>query len=309
MKDTRMKFDVVVGNPPYQNSGVAGNFSLWPSFIDLSIRHVKDGGYVALVVPQTWASNEIEPGPRAKDSSCVRSTCFSKGHLIHVDFDIAHHFDVASTFSTFLFQKGTSGLTSVKTRDGSYTVDYRTVPWMPVIGDERVISILNKVCWSRGDKLRLVNDGKETCGFRVGADNISTEQSEVFRWKIANTSAQYTRDQFLWSSEKHPAQDVRKVIFSDSGYDAPFYDDGVCGLGHHARAVLVESEDEAAAVISFLGSTLVRFIASTKPNTGAASDVSLVMRDLPHVTSMMTDRELYEYFGLSSDEVALIEQS
>ena len=51
-----MKFDVIVGNPPYQRSREVRNVGtpLWPDFIEKSLKLVKDGGFVSLVVPFTW---------------------------------------------------------------------------------------------------------------------------------------------------------------------------------------------------------------------------------------------------------------
>ncbi len=54
------KFDVIVGNPPYQqkqkNKGKkGGGATLWQKFVRLSINKlVKVGGYVALINPAMW---------------------------------------------------------------------------------------------------------------------------------------------------------------------------------------------------------------------------------------------------------------
>ena len=53
-----LKFDIVVGNPPYQPAQEPGKtFSgakLWPQFIDLADRVTKEGGVFSLITPQGW---------------------------------------------------------------------------------------------------------------------------------------------------------------------------------------------------------------------------------------------------------------
>ncbi|MFW6120841.1 MAG: Eco57I restriction-modification methylase domain-containing protein [Petrotogales bacterium] len=52
------KFDVVLGNPPYQDgSGNKGRgHTLWPEFVKCSFDICKDDGYVSLIHPSTWRS-------------------------------------------------------------------------------------------------------------------------------------------------------------------------------------------------------------------------------------------------------------
>ena len=50
-----MKFDVIVGNYPYQESTAAAtNKPIWDKFVDTSFKLCKDGGYVAAIHPPGW---------------------------------------------------------------------------------------------------------------------------------------------------------------------------------------------------------------------------------------------------------------
>jgi hypothetical protein len=48
-----MKFDVVLGNPPYQDPNNDKRM-LWNQIIDKAVEVTKDGGYIAMVNPTTW---------------------------------------------------------------------------------------------------------------------------------------------------------------------------------------------------------------------------------------------------------------
>jgi len=256
-----MKFDVVVGNPPYQNgNSESGNFTLWPNFIKKSYEVIADGGILGMVVPQTWAANRKNPVDRAQTTARIRKDVLSRGYLSRVNFDIKSHFkQVGSTFSYFIWHNTSKKEeTLVVTENGNYTVEYDSVSWLKI--KLETIDAIQK------PTLKLINGGKETPGFRQGSQNIGSG-----KFKIANTSAQYSKEDYLISQVEHPHQRTKKVIFSDSGYSKPFYDGGQLGLGHHARAFEVSSEDEAAAIIEYLNSDYILELSSTIPDSGSMS--------------------------------------
>ena len=50
-----MKFDVVIGNPPYQKKvGPKKTEAIWPKFVQKSFDICKEGGYVSLIHPSGW---------------------------------------------------------------------------------------------------------------------------------------------------------------------------------------------------------------------------------------------------------------
>ena len=53
-----MKFDVVVGNPPYQAPGKENKAKLWPQFVEMAFDElVAPDGYVSLITPKLWLMN------------------------------------------------------------------------------------------------------------------------------------------------------------------------------------------------------------------------------------------------------------
>ena len=57
------KFDVILGNPPYNKGGIRShtgkqlgtkNETVWPKFVDKSLKLLKDDGYLALIHPLSW---------------------------------------------------------------------------------------------------------------------------------------------------------------------------------------------------------------------------------------------------------------
>ena len=52
------KFDVVVGNPPYQRNGANPGNPLWPIFSRLGVNSLKENGYICYITPSTWLNGK-----------------------------------------------------------------------------------------------------------------------------------------------------------------------------------------------------------------------------------------------------------
>ena len=92
-----MKFDLVITNPPYQDSShKEKKNTLWRKFVELSVDTlVKNDGYVALVIPSSWMG-----------SKRLLNKFFIPYNLIAINKDeCKKHFNIGSTFSYFVMQK------------------------------------------------------------------------------------------------------------------------------------------------------------------------------------------------------------
>jgi len=105
---TDMKFDVVLGNPPYQKGDGNIGSPLWPKFIKKCVNLTVDNGITAMVTPSTWMNK----------SSRGAWTTLQKTDLLFVETDAKKYFPKVggngSTFSYFATAKRPySGLTEL----------------------------------------------------------------------------------------------------------------------------------------------------------------------------------------------------
>jgi tRNA1(Val) A37 N6-methylase TrmN6 len=174
-----MKFDIIIGNPPFQkNDNEAMRWTLWELFVKKSLQ-IAD--MVAMVTPQSITS----PGPFniIKDKALV------------INVDVTKHFNVGSTFCYFVADttkkvKRTKIITSTKT----YTKDVSNVPFLPlVINDETLAQIDYLVArpsrtWKRGElhtsnKELFVKDGKYSV-MHTNAQELSTNTEHENKSKV-----------------------------------------------------------------------------------------------------------------------------
>ena len=171
-----MKFDVVVGNPPYQNTHKAKRWSLWHQFINKAIQ-LSDTGYrisdtVVFVVPASLLS----PSESLKEA---------KKHLRYVDLDVDGFTGVGSTFCWFHYDKNYNGLTSIKSKDELYDVDLSSYDFVPMELSSEVMAMYKYLngnrSWSRGEFHTSNNSWKEDDGQTVvnhtGAQTLYTNTS------------------------------------------------------------------------------------------------------------------------------------
>ena len=93
------KFDIIVGNPPYQDSSkVSRNSTFWSKFIKKSDNIIKEGGFINFITPSSWM------GPTSAQRRELKEV-FSKNNLIHLNLDCRKYFKVSSTFSYYLIKK------------------------------------------------------------------------------------------------------------------------------------------------------------------------------------------------------------
>ena len=136
-----MKFDVVIGNPPYQGGafGKAVYKSLWPLFWKRSLELVKEGGIVSLITPLTW---------------CAPTNDFSKKDAINGDTRLWDTFskfttvaDVTSIEAFFPGVGSTFSMVTVNTSGNgglSFTDGYPTaLGFYPRSGSEEVANQLS----------------------------------------------------------------------------------------------------------------------------------------------------------------------
>lgn len=281
-----MKFDIIIGNPPYQGSSSAGNktHSLWKKFIKLAFKVKNDDGVIMMITPSTWIS-------------CRHmSKLFLSGNLESAEIINAEIFKVGVTVSWWFWKPGAYNGTRFTANDKTQLVQFTKVGVVPsrIISDES-IAIQRKT---------LLNElplGLFSCQIF----HAHKEQTEQYKWPIFNTHAQ----QLSWANKKPTDLLYRKVIFSNVGTFCPVYDEGTRGTCWHSHSYIVRDEQEGNALIKYLNSKLIRFLNFNNRSGGFMDPI--FPKGLPAINYevITTDDEIYNYFNLTQSEINLIEQT
>lgn len=308
----RMKFDVVVGNPPYNN--------------DLYIPFVKLGKYISnqyilMITPAKWQ------GKDDKDNKFIRNEIEKHSSKVVYYQDARELFDIAeidgiqyylidklSTYNTQIIINKFRGSENSKVR--------------------RICGVLNNNAYKIIEK--LCNFNKIVVDYN--SNHYKLKKSEIDEALYDFQSRDNCRLLKIYSSSKvldgmipisivhankHDIDRYRVIQNEMLGYSF-FYDkdgkiigspdykilspDIVC-TSHYCVYRSFNNLDEAQSMLSYLNTKLVRFLTSMTL-TGTTTQKKEFWRFVPdpgNFDHIFTDEELYKKYSLTDDEISLIE--
>jgi hypothetical protein len=283
-----VKFDVIVGNPPFnppKTTNLPSANKIWPKFIEMAFELVKDDGHILFVTPNNWRlGNFTKSVVRDAQSKMWDNT-------IHWYEDVRHLFDdgINIEIDAWHVQQGTHET---------------TLPQSEMIGamvlprDVEMISIFKKffaVCLGSECFVRLKgNDGRD----------YPVKQDEKHRYRHANTFAWTKKNKFHWFDKETSSYATKKVIINDSGSFGAWYNQGDCGLSSSASGYEVDDADAGQKLVEFFSSSLIKFVVN---QTKLPSSQRLPTQLFRRIPKAITSKSWQEVFGFTDDELAIIE--
>jgi len=156
---------------------------------------------------------------------------------------------------------------------------------------------------SHKEKLKFNRD----CTFHTqSCKHLNNVETAIYKYPIKHTGA----GEPLWSSKPHSVQNEKKIIVSRSGYLNAIYDDGKLGVSQDAFYIKVSSQKESTYIIKLIDSKLYRWFLNI--NKWSGFNHPGVFGQLPYPKGLpdnFTDTDLYNYFNLTADEIALVEET
>ena len=297
------RFDVVVGNPPYQEgAGGSSGDKLYNRFIEFGNNSLHKGGYLSMVTPTGWTTGSS----RGKG---VLEDIFLKNNLLYANVDSdnlqkKHFKGVGSTFSYFLMKRSPQYSGTVIEFEGKTSKHNlkRLELGIPAMPTKHCFSITNKFL-KPSDKVE--NAAVKHCpATGAGKGKIyNTKQTNKFKHKLFHTPAE--GGTMWYHKEKHPHHNKSKVLVSISGHYEPRLDKGNMGYTSMCMCFLSDNADN---MFSYLNSKLYKYMFLAYRQSGFSSES--IIRNLPKLddTRKWTDESVYNHFNISQEERKHIEE-
>lgn len=271
MEETKMKFDVIVGNPPYQDA--AGQNTLYPKFYGKSVSLLKQDGHMAMITPPA-----IVPGLWGlKDPDGIKMPEPITINKIAIGEQVKNHFpNVGSDFCYFILTNTPSKNTQVTVQTDSGTIIANS-PLFPKTVDSADLqiaqSIINKgfkfgndpygaTSGDHGKSAHADPNGKDLALETISSDG--TIKTRPITWDKPH--AHYNRPKVivpLYGKVSHIDYTHKLVSAAQEKTD-----NGKL-TGHNVCTVLTNSDAESESLVSLLESRLQRFFSQAINETRA----------------------------------------
>jgi len=266
-----LKFDIIVGNPPYQDSSNrAKNVKLWHRFSWLSLEHLTQDGWIAFITP----SSIFKPiGEGGKLLAHINGELKLEAAELHTE----KKFDAGVETCHWIASRVARGIQPPDMRSEGQTI----LDKIDGSGDPRLPLIMQNG-WVRRE--HLVDDDDAPVIFFSGDTKSHTR-------------------------EKLDGVGTLKIVFPFSAsYHKQFVTRSAVGMLN--LCLPVKNEEEAQNILSYTMSKALRFFAQRfKKTSGFTPAVKAGRLPMLDPTRPWTDVEVYEHFGLTPDEIDLVERS
>jgi site-specific DNA-methyltransferase (adenine-specific) len=313
-----VKFDVIVGNPPYQLSD--GGFGrsaspIYPSFVEQAKK--LQPRYLTMVIPSRWFGG-------GKGLEHFRSEMLSDDRIRKiVDYEDANEVfpgvDMAGGVCYFLWNRDDRGSCEVvNIHNGESTSSERSLnEHSTLIRHSAAIEIIRKVKSTNEPRMNTQVSSSKPFGLRTFVrpkakgdltlrwqkgegpyprDEITVGTDMIDRWKVITSYVGYDH-------AGNPGKDGRRRVISKTDIIPPgtICNETYLVIGHY------KTKKEAECLVAYMKTRFFRFLVSQFMFSHHITKEAYSLVPVLDMTHRWTDAELNKRYGLTSDEVAFIE--
>ena len=308
-EELNMKFDVIVGNPPYQINDKNSNKKaekLWTKFISKSYDLLNNNGYLSLVTPTSWLSGS----KNIKKGSYGVMDLFKENNLISIgkgfifpNVSISTHYWILKKDKNYQSTEvidSISGETfNINIGDGFYPSDLNKIK----------TNIIQKV-FSK-ESFEWIPATSMYTKWRKEATNEETEINNVKTY-VKGGNFENTQYAYFKQECKPELNSIKKVIVPLSGAEkfSPYIDiEGKPFCCDSYVFPIKENDVTVESVSSVFYSKLFKFLIQNYRTSGFIQYA--VVKKLPkfNLSKVWTDEEIFNYIELTNEEIKFINEN
>jgi hypothetical protein len=226
-----MKFDVIVGNDPYQEKvGPRKTESLWNKFFFKRMSLLKEDGYLSLIHPSGWRNvhgkyKNVQEEIKSKNLKFLSINSVEDGQKL---------FNATTPFDWYVLQnKEYEGVTTIKFQDGTIgQTDISNLEFIPNDNFDTVISLLSE----KEEKVKVILDSS----YHTQRDFISDTQNDIYQYPVVYSVLSDGSVNLKYSSVNDRGHfGIPKLIFGNGANPTCFIDyNGEFGVTQYSFGVV-----------------------------------------------------------------------
>ena len=312
-----MKFDVIIGNPPYQLSDGGAQASAIPLYHKFVQQAKKlNPRYITMIIPARWYA-----GGRGLDSFRTEMLQDNRIRILHDFINASDCFpgvEIKGGVCYFLWDRDNIGLCDVTTHFSDGHTSQAKRPLCEKNSDifirlNESISILRKVQNLKEETFDSIMSSQKPFGLRTFFKGNEKEFPDCIK-VYANQSVGYiSRSDILqnidWVKE-HKIIVPRAIGSGDAQTDIvkPIYSEpGSCCTETYIVIRPFASKSQAYNAISYIQTKFFHFLLTLRKNTMMAPKIVYSFIPLQDFNEEWTDEKLYKKYGLTQEEIDFIE--
>lgn len=260
-----MKFDVVIGNPPYQaprdiNKKEGKGKVLWHTFVTNAIKKWStENGIITFITPSGWRNY-------TGDYTITRDIMLNGNRMLFLNIyspkESNKLFNVIIRVDAYCILKSSNGLTKIRCDDGRMIEqDLSTLSFIP----NRNFELFNSLIAKDGEeRVEIISDYSYDIRkkWRDGLNHLhyymSDKQTEIFKYPVLSTLRVNDNHLVWWSSRNDKGHfGIPKVLFGRVGDVITTDIDGIYAIGSDIRGI-VDDKDNIPIIESVIKSKKFR---------------------------------------------------
>ena len=315
-----MKFDVIIGNPPYQlttGGAQAQAIPLYHKFIEQSKK--LNPRYLCMIIPSRWFT-----GGFGLDSFRNEMINDKRISVLHDFLDASECFpgvDIKGGVCYFLWDRSHNGLCDITTHQNGEIVSnmkrYMKEENLDIfIRYNDAMTILNKVMSKKEESLSNIISSQRPFGLPTNFSDFTEKKKETNDIKLyANKKIGYLPEKY--DIQKNEQLIMKwKVLTPKAIGSGESKDDWVKPILAEPNSVSTETyvvlgafdtKDEAKNLISYTQTKFFHFLLTLRKNTQDALSKAYSLIPIQNFNESWNDSKLYEKYGLNDEEIRFID--
>ena len=316
-KELEMKFDAIIGNPPYQQmtgGAQAQATPLYNLFVDMSKKI--NPNYISMIMPARWFTGGF--GLNNFREEMLHDTRLQIIHDFHNATECFESVEIKGGVTYFLWNNTYNGMCEVVTHNDGKITSSATRPLLEPGNDvfiryNEAISILRKVKVFNEESFMSIVSSQRPFGFPTNFTDYHTRKNEDDITIYGNKFVGYLDSDY--TIHKNNELVPKYKLFTPKAVGSGGKDDILKPILGYPNSICTETyvcigpfDDERTAknVMSYINTKFFHFLLTLKKNTQDCLSGAFVFIPMQDFSIEWTDEKLFEKYGLTNDEINII---